>query len=79
MSRSPAAQGARRPETGVYVSVHDELLAPSMGLTPVGASFSLFQIVPDNFVEPPRNTAMPSAIGFPTASKPDPICGRAGP
>jgi hypothetical protein len=49
--------------------VHEELLAPSMGLAPDGASVPLFKIVPDDFVEPPRNTAIPSAVGFPTASE----------
>jgi hypothetical protein len=46
------------------MSVHEELLAPSTGLAPDGASLPLFRIVPDDFIEPARNAAMASAAGF---------------
>jgi hypothetical protein len=51
------------------MGIHEELLAPSMGLAPDGASLRLFKIVPDDFVEPARNTAMASAAGFKTCSQ----------
>jgi hypothetical protein len=48
--------------------VHEELLAPSMGLAPDGASLPLFNIVPDDFGQPARNAAMASVAGIKTCS-----------
>jgi hypothetical protein len=66
--KNVASAGRAKRTAARNPGVHEELLVPSMGLAPDGASLPLFEIVPDDFVEPARHAAMLSAVVFETAS-----------